>query len=339
MTAHSIEIRPSGVRFDCDEETSLLDAATQAGLAVPYGCRKGNCGTCKAQVLDGEVDFDPPSEYSLSQFERDQGITLLCSSYALGDVVLEVDGMDSETTTVANPPRNLKGEVLELTALTHDIRRVRLRLEETVEFRAGQFAQVNIVGTDVWRSYSMANVPSQSSEIEFLIKVLPHGEFSSRLVKLRSGDPIQLNCPHGAFSIRGRNRPLLLIGGGAGMAPLWSMLQDLAEQDDQRTIRFFYGARAERDLFYLEKIASLGARLRDFRFISGLSNPEPGDDIAIHHTGMISDLVRDQLGAEISAHDAYLCGPPAMIDATIPFLAGSGLKENKSIFFDKFTQS
>jgi propane monooxygenase reductase subunit len=228
---------------------------------------------------------------------------------------------------------------LELTALTHDIRRVRLGLDETVEFRAGQFAQVNIVGTDIWRSYSMANVPSRSSEIEFLIKVLPDGEFSSRLVELRSGAPIQLNAPHGAFYIRSRNRPLLLVGGGAGMAPLWSMLQDLAERDDQRAIRFFYGARAERDLFYLENIASLGTQLRDFRFISGLSNPESGDNVAAHHTGMISDVVRRQLGADLSTHDAYLCGPPAMIDATIPLLVGFGLKENKSIFFDKFTQS
>src|SRR5437899_2696560 len=122
MQIHSVEVVPAGLEFKCDEETPILVAANRAGLVLPYGCRKGNCGTCKAQVLSGEVDLEVESTYSLSQFEQDQGFTLLCSAYALSDLVLELD-VDVEELTAPSSVADFDGEVLEVSELTHDIRR------------------------------------------------------------------------------------------------------------------------------------------------------------------------------------------------------------------------
>jgi propane monooxygenase reductase subunit len=308
-------------------------------LSLPYGCRKGNCGTCKAQVLEGEVDLEIESAYTLSDFERDQGFTLLCSAYALEDATVEMEGLDaSELEEMLAPPATFMAQVLEVTELTRDIRRLRLALDGPLPFRSGQFAQVGVPTGEVRRSYSMANPASRPDELEFMIKVIPGGVFSGVLEELSGGDQLEIHGPHGSFWIRDHGRPLLMVGGGAGMAPLWSMLQDLAEKDDPRPIRFFYGARTPDDLFHLEEIAKLGDQLRDFAFVPALSHVEP-PDAGGHACGLITDVVERTIGAEISDHDAYLCGPPPMIDAALELLDRYGLEERKSIYYDKFTAS
>jgi propane monooxygenase reductase subunit len=333
----TIELVPGGLKFQCDEDTKLLDAAVQAGLGLPYGCRKGNCGTCKVQVLDGEVDLDIPSTYSLSQWEQDRGVTLLCSAYAISDLVLEVDGLDMDIVANAIPPREIAGEVSAIEPLTHDIRLLRIALAEPMEFRAGQFAQVRAPGTDVWRSYSMANPPGRPDEAEFMIKTIPGGAFSSRLDALQLGQPIALNGPHGDFAVRNNSRPLLLVAGGAGMAPMWSMLQDLAHHQDRRPITYFYGARTPADLFHLEELTAIQGEL-DLRVVVALS--DVADDATDgHRAGLVTDVVRQDLGRAAADHDAYLCGPPPMIDASLTLLEAYGLEQRRSIFFDKFSAS
>jgi propane monooxygenase reductase subunit len=333
----SIELVPGGLKFECDEDTKLLDAAVKAGLGLPYGCRKGNCGTCKVQVLDGEVDLDIPSSYSLSQYEQDRGVTLLCSAYAMSDLVLEVEGLDIDLAKSAIPPREIAGEVAAIEPLTHDIRLLRIALAEPMEFRAGQFAQVRAPGTDVWRSYSMANPPGRSHEAEFMIKVIPGGAFSSCLETLQVGQPIALNGPHGDFALRDNGRPLLMVAGGAGMAPMWSMLQDLAQRQDPRPITYFYGARTPDDVFHLEQLAEIQTQL-DLRVVVALSDVAE-TAVAGHRTGLVTEVLRDEMGRAAADRDAYLCGPPPMIDASLTLLEAYGLAQRRSIFFDKFSAS
>ncbi|HEY4410817.1 MAG TPA: FAD-binding oxidoreductase [Acidimicrobiia bacterium] len=335
---HEITVLPANITVKCSEEETILDAAIRAGFGLPYGCRKGHCSTCKAQVLDGEVDLEVDSIFSLSDFERDQGFTLLCSAYPLSDATVEIEGLDTADLDAVVPPVDHGAEVVAVTRLTHDIRGLRLALEEPLEFRAGQFAQLGIPGTDVRRSYSMANPPSQPRQLEFMIKLVPGGAFSGHLDRLRPGDRLEVNGPHGSFFVRDGDRPLLLVGGGAGMAPLWSMLQDLAERGDHRPVRFFYGARTPGDLFHRDAVAATGAGLADFRFVTALSDAGPGNATG-HDRGLVTDVVERHLGAGIAGHDAYLCGPPPMIDAALALLEGHGLAERVSIHYDKFTAS
>jgi propane monooxygenase reductase component len=334
---HSVTIQPAGVTFECSEEETILDAAVRRGFALPYGCKKGHCGTCKAQVLDGEVDLEIDSIYTLSDFERQMGFTLLCSAYALGDATVEMEGLDGSELEVV-PARDFVGKVVEVRRLTPDIRGLTLELDDELEFRTGQFAHLGVPGTEASRCYSMANPASERRRLEFMIKVIPGGLFSTSLESMAGGEKLAVNGPHGSFWVRDHDRPLLMIGGGAGMAPLWGMVQDLAERGDTRPVRFFYGARTPEDLFHLDEIATAGERLADFDFVPALSHVDP-DGAGGHQCGLVTDVVERVLGRDIRHHDAYLCGPPPMIDAALAVLDGYGLEVHQSIFYDKFSAS
>lgn len=338
MNSHSITLLPADLRFECGEDETILSAALRHGCCLPYGCRKGNCGTCKAQVLEGEVDFVGQSTYALSEFERAQGFTLLCSAYPVADVAVEMEGLDLDELDGMDAPTECPGSVLGVVPLTHDIWQLRLQMSHQVAFRAGQFAEISIPDSDAWRSYSMSSPPSETGRMDFMIKLLPDGAFSSRVPLLEPGQAIRLRVPHGSFWVRDHGRPLLLIGGGAGMAPLWSMLQDLAERRDQRSIRFFYGARTLGDLFHVDAIGEVGRRLADFEFTPALSHAVSVNAEGLR-CGLVTDVVEQTLGRDIRAYDAYLCGPPAMIDAAVSMLGAYGLEERRSIFYDKFTAS
>lgn len=336
---YKITVLPAGVSFECSADETILEAATRRGLALPYGCRKGNCGTCKAQLLEGEVDLETESAYSLSDFERDQGLTLLCSAYPLCDTTVEMEGLDaSELEEDLPPPVDFLGQVIAVEPLTHDIYSLELALDRPLAFRAGMFAQVNVPGTDCWRSYSMANPPSQPDQLSFILKIVPGGLFSQYIPSITAGEKLRLRAPFGSFWIRDHNRPLLMIGGGAGMAPLLSMLEQLAEAQDQRQVRFFYGARTLADLFYLDRIHGFGDRLRDFEFVSSLSHAGEGEPGG-HEFGLVTDVVDRRIGSEVQHYDAYLCGPPPMIDAALRLLEECGLRERANIYYDKFAAS
>ena len=158
------------------------------------------------------------------------------------------------------------------------------------------------------------------------------------MVACRVGQRLTVRGPYGTcFRREQRTGPMLLIGGGSGMSPLWSILWDQLESGEKRPIRFFYGARTPRDLFYLEEFAALTARLPDFRFIPALSHAEP-DDAWTAETGFIHDVVDRALRAEAlgGEMDVYSCGPPSMVDAVLPILQMSGLQPGQ-IYTDKFT--
>ncbi|MGH8998985.1 MAG: NADH:ubiquinone reductase (Na(+)-transporting) subunit F [Acidimicrobiia bacterium] len=335
---HEITVLPANLTVKCSEDETILDAAIRSGFALPYGCRKGHCSTCKAQVLDGEVDLEVDSIFSLSDFEREQGFTLLCSAYPVSDATIEIEGLEAEEVDGVIPAADHDAVVTGIRPLTHDIRWLQVETGTDVEFRAGQFAQLSVRGTDVWRSYSMANPSSERRRHEFMIKLVPGGQFSARLEGMEPGQALTLNGPHGTFWVRDRDRPLLMVGGGAGMAPLWGMLRDLAERGDPRPVRFFYGARTAADLFHLDEIAALAQQLADFRFVSALSDVA-ADGAGGHEPGLVTDVVDRHLGRGIADHDAYLCGPPPMIDAALELLAAYGLEERRHIHYDKFTAS
>jgi propane monooxygenase reductase subunit len=339
MTAvHTVTVLPAEISFECSEEETVLQAAIRRGFALPYGCRKGHCGTCKAQVLEGDVDLDVEVTHALTSFEHDQGMTLLCSAFAYSDSTIEMEGLDASELADATEVRDVPATVVAVERLTHDIRRLAVALDGELPFRAGQFAELNPAGSDIWRSYSMATPPSAAGRVEFMIKTIPGGAFSTQLEATGTGDRFTVRGPLGSFWVRDHDRPLLLVGGGAGMAPLWSILQDLAETGDSRPVRFFYGARTADDLFQLEAIAGVGKELADFEFIPALSDAPAGREGPFDR-GLITDVLHARLGRGIAEYDAYLCGPPPMIDAALELLETFGLEERRSIFYDKFTAS
>jgi propane monooxygenase reductase subunit len=206
-----------------------------------------------------------------------------------------------------------------------------------MNFIPGQYAELYIPGTEVHRAYSMANTPASDERAEFIIKVYPGGRFSGLLDgELKVGDKMKMRVPYGVFSLREKSDgDIIFVGGGSGMAPIWSILNHMAEKGIERKATYYYGARTEKDLFYLEEAKELAERLpAEFRFVPALSEP---DDDWDGETGLITDVVT-RLEGDLSGTEAYLAGPPPMIDAAIPVLMRLGVDE-KDIFYDKFTST
>src|SRR6202042_2509894 len=223
-------------------------------------------------------------------------------------------------------------------AVTRDMRHLVLRLLEPAEikFFPGQYMDIAIPGTDTTRSFSMANTSSRESGLlEFIIKVYPDGVFSRFLAeRLAEGDRLDLSGPFGVFTLREGENDLIFVGGGAGMAPILSLLRTLAERGIQRKATFFYGARAKRDLCFEAELRALEEKLPGFRYIPALSEPDI-DDQWEGETGLITDVVRRHASDLTGAH-AYVCGPPPMVEAALPLLGQLGVEE-KRIYYDKFT--
>lgn len=160
---------------------------------------------------------------------------------------------------------------------------------------------------------------------------------------MKVGDPLSLTGPYGSFTIKdGHVLPIVCIGGGAGMAPILSLLRHLSESANTRPVHFYYGARTARDLFYLNEILELGTHLKDFRFVACLSEVVdqslPGSELPDSVTveeGNVTDVV-DRSESELGKSEVYLCGPPPMVDAALALLDANGVPKDQ-VFYDKFT--
>ncbi len=334
--AYTVTLDPFDKQFTCEDNETILAAGLRQGVSLRYGCKHGGCGSCKALIVEGEVDQSEASSFALMDFEREQGYALLCSAYPLSDIVIDVSDYEEEELLAAAPIRDYQAEVERIVTLTHDICGLQLRLVEpaTIVFKAGQYVDLLVPGTTEWRSYSMANPPSRGGEIELMIKLMPGGLFSTYITeRLKVGDRLTVQGPYGNFYLRDNGRPALFIAGGSGMAPMLSILRDMAERRDPRAVTYFYGARSRRDLFQLDELSAYEQRLPHFRFVPALSEPLP-TDAWDGEVGLITEVVRRHT-PDVCHLEAYLCGPAAMIDAAIALLTESGMNES-DIFYDKF---
>lgn len=337
---HTVRLEPVGIEIDVDEDETILDGAFRQGLMLMHGCKEGQCGACKSFVVEGEVDLDRYSTFALPDYEEQEGWTLLCRAHALSDLEIELVNYDEEILRSGVPLQTLTTRVEAVEPLTHDIRRLVLGLVEPAEmaFHPGQYVDIEIPGADgAHRSFSMANTPSDSGRLEFMVKLYPGGRFSGLLAdgRLSAGDELSVRGPYGVFTLReGSTRPLLFIGGGAGMAPILSLLRALAEQGSSRPVVYYYGARREVDLFHLDELRALTASLPAVRFVPALSDAD-ADGSWTGERGLITDVV-DRCERNVGEMDAYLCGPPPMVDAAIALLSRRGAPESH-IYFDKFT--
>jgi propane monooxygenase reductase subunit len=330
----NVRLEPVGIEFEVDEDETILRGAFRQGLMLMHGCKEGQCAACKSFLLDGEVDLEKYSTFALNDFEKEEGWTLLCRAHAETDLEVELINYDEDVLRSGVALQTVTMKVDTIEELTSDIRRLVLSGDEHIEFKPGQYADITIPGTDDVRSFSMANLPG--GELEFMIKLYPDGKFSGLLAngELSEGDEVEVTGPFGVFTLRQSERPLLFVGGGAGMAPILSLLRSMVEKGVDRKAIYYYGARTEADLFHLEELAELAQQLPNFTFVPALSHL---DDAAEWDgaRGMITDVVSDA-EKELGEVDAYLCGPPPMVDAAIEMLDANGVPENR-VYYDKFT--
>jgi propane monooxygenase reductase component len=337
---HVVRFEPVGIEIEIDEEQTVLRAAFDQGLMLMHGCKEGQCSACKSFLLDGDdVELDKYSTFALPDFEREEGFTLLCRAHVYEDVTIELLNYDEEMIRSGLPVQDVVAEVVANDPVTHDMRHLVLRLVDTDDFKffPGQYADITVPGTDEVRSFSMANTSArESGQLEFIIKIYPDGLFSDYLdKKLKVGDQLKVTGPFGVFMLRDApDADLIFVGGGAGMAPILSLLRSMAERGIDRKAVYYYGARRRGDLCFEDELRSLEQVLPSFRYVPALSEELSGEEWE-GETGLITDVVARSEPGLAKAH-AYVCGPPPMVEAAVPLLTRLGVPE-KHVYWDKFT--
>ncbi len=320
---YTVRVRRLAEALDVALGETILAAALRAGLPYPHGCRSGNCGACKSELIAGEVEMSPYSEYALSAAERDGGLILACRAVPWSDC--DVRPLDAEEA-VAHPLRKMTCRVTGLADLTHDIKRVRLAVAEggPFTFSAGQYASLGFAGLPM-RDYSMANRPDEAT-LEFHIRLVEGGAVTPHVrERLAVGDPVRVEGPFGTSYLRDTHTgPILALAGGSGLAPIKAIVATALAAGKRQPIALYLGVRAERDLYGEAELAALAAAHGNFRFIPVLSAP---DCTTRRRTGFLADVVRaDLAGADLDGMKAYLAGPPIMVETALAALTGLGLR-------------
>lgn len=310
---------------------NLLSYFAQNKIFVPSACGgKATCGYCKVEVLSGGGHILPTEEIFIKREDRLKGIRLSCQVKVKNDIEVLI----SEDLLQA---KEYKTRILEITDLTGDIKHLLIKLEEPdeINFKAGQYVQFRIPETDEFRAYSVASPPSKKNEIELIVRRIPGGMCSSYIHEILDiHDEIIITGPYGDFYLReDSQREIACIGGGCGMAPIRSILLHLKEKGMPRKIAYFFGARSKNDLFYTQELQDLEKEYSNFKYIPVLSEPKP-DDKWTGETGFVTQAVERHMHSNGNT-EAYLCGPPPMIDAALKVLVKKGVKE-VHIYYDKF---
>jgi propane monooxygenase reductase subunit len=336
---HRVRFEPVGVEIEVDEDQTILRAAAEQGVMLMHGCKEGQCASCKSFILEGDdVEHDRYSTFALPDYEKEEGYTLLCRAHAYEDLTIELLNYDEEMIRSGLPIQQARVEVVANDNVTHDLRHLVVRLVEptSLRFFPGQYVDFAVPGTAATRSFSMANTASgPDGLLEFVIRIYPGGLFSHFLdTEVAVGDQLEVTGPFGVFTLRDNpGAPIVFLGGGAGMAPILSLLRSMADRGIQRRATFYYGARRRRDLCFEKELAELAETMPDFTYVPALS--EPDGETWAGETGLITDVVR-RLEKDMAGADAYVCGPPPMVEAALALLPALGVADRR-IFYDKFT--
>ncbi|MES2939833.1 MAG: 2Fe-2S iron-sulfur cluster-binding protein [Pseudomonadota bacterium] len=320
---HTIHAEDAASPFTADGAQPVLVQALQAGVALPSGCLAGGCGSCRAQVLEGDYTLgDTPA---LTQAERDAGQVLLCRTFARGDLRLRL---------LENAPQPQHAALIEdIGYPADDVAVLRLRmLGEPLAFRAGQFVRLCLKDGTA-RNYSIASADDRQGSIELHVRHVPQGACSSRFfgeARIRPGMKIRLQGPLGGFTLRPGEGPRVFLATGTGYAPVRAMLLALRREGAAPRTTFYWGGQRMRDLYAAEEATAL-LRAIGGNFVPVLAaEARPGV-----RSGFLQDAVlRDH--ADLRAAQVYACGHPAMVEAAARALCTQAGLPLASFFADAF---
>jgi NAD(P)H-flavin reductase/ferredoxin len=316
----------SSVEVRADE--TLLAAARRNGVSLASDCEVGDCQTCLARIVAGKAQYDESVSISLNDEEIAAGEVLTCVASAEEDITVRLPYERGHLL----PPKPFAMKVRAVTRLCESVVRLTARAagRTPLVFLPGQYVNLRIPGTDQWRSYSMANAPSDAGfDQEFLVRLLEDGVMSKYLAdRAMAGDVIEARGPFGTFYLRESTRPVLMIAGGTGLAPMVAMLRSMVAKKRTRAVTLCFGVTRPADLFYLDELEALRGLLPSLDLRIAIMHGDAGG----HVSGVATDLV---LQEDVSGRDLYLCGPPAMTDRARAIVAAQGA-DPSSIFVERF---
>ncbi|MCP4285507.1 MAG: CDP-6-deoxy-delta-3,4-glucoseen reductase [Gammaproteobacteria bacterium] len=315
----TIKIEPSGHEFNTNAGESLLEAAERQGIALPYGCRNGLCGSCAGELISGSVDY--PSGIQESMDGQPEEHCLPCQANAASDIVLRIHEVEDDQEVEVH---RITCTVTRKTRLATDVMQVFLAppTEERIQYRAGQYLDF-ILEDGRRRAFSIANPPHDDATIELHIRHVPGGEFTDFVFdQMQQGDSQQIEAPLGGFYLReDSKRPIIMMAGGTGFAPLKGIIEHAFHIGIERPIHLFWGARAEPDIYLSDLPAKWAAERDNFQFTPVLSEPEPDWK---GRTGWVHEAVLEDY-ANMAMFELYMSGPPPMIFAGKHAFTAAGL--------------
>jgi methane monooxygenase component C len=331
-------------RFSCSSEDSILEAAEQAGITIPAVCRKGTCGSCRGRCSKGKYNLKFFAEGVLSAAARERDEVLLCQTFAEGELRIEVP-LDY-AHIVAGPPPEFRSEVVANEDCGGFVRRLRLQAlpdeAGTINssFDAGQYMDLEIPGTSTRRAYSIASSPNWTGEFEFMIRLREGGHFSTWLENgAKPGATLTCCGPKGRFTLRdGSLNPRRFVAGGTGIAPMLSMLRQMAEFQSPQESKLYFGLTNEDEIFAQAEIDAIDASLPNLDVHFCLWKPSPtwkgnaGSSVTAFKEDLAADLAKGV------TPDVYLCGPPGMVAASVAAIEELGLP-HENVFSERFVAS
>lgn len=314
---------------------NLLSMLTAEKIFIPSACGgRGTCGLCKVKVLEGAGPILPTEEPYLDKKERESNIRLSCQIKVKKDLRIEIP---RELFAI----REYVTRCVKIEDLTHDTKLFRLQLIEpaTMDYIPGQYVQVltpvyEKSPVEVYRAYSIASDPAEKGVIDLIIRLVPNGICTTYCFDyLKEGDELKINGPYGSFHLSETDAPIVFIAGGSGMAPIRCILHDMKNTASKREAVYYFGANKVKEMFMVEEMRRFESELASFRFVPVIAAPDPDEEWA-GETGLVTQAVQRGVKNGPIA-EAYLCGSPGMIDASIKVLNDLGVT-NDRVFFDKF---
>lgn len=320
-------------RFAVGDNETVLEGARRAGLALPYSCLSGVCGSCKAHLLEGRCHYPRHPPMALSASEQARGAVLLCQAVPQTDLRIAA----REVVSVEDMPcRRVELEVRDKRLLAADVAALVLAVRDDKPLRwlPGQYLDI-LLADGRRRAFSIANAPNASGTVELHVRHVAGGGFTSRVFdQLEPGDRLEAEGPLGTFVPReDSERPMLLVAGGTGFAPIKAIVEHFLALGTARPMHLYWGARSAADL-YLKRLPEQWARDNPgFRFQPVVSDPENARQAGVR-AGLIHEAVLEDQPS-LAGFDVYLCGPPALIDAGRHAFVDADLPEEQ-LYYDSF---
>lgn len=333
--SHRVEIIPSQKHFECEEGETILNAALRSDVILPYGCKDGACGSCKADLVEGKVDYGAYQARALTDEERVRGKVLTCCAKPLTPVTVKVRELSGLGDI---PMKKMPCRVITIQKPTSDVAVLTIQLpaNEVLQFKAGQYIEF-LLRDGARRAYSLANPPSQEGAVELHIRHMPGGRFTDHVFgAMKEREILRMEGPLGTFFLReDTNKPVVLLASGTGFAPMKSLLEDAFVRKLERNFILYWGGRTRADLYLADLASRWGNEHPNFKFVPVLS--EPSENCHWEgRTGFVHKAVMEDF-PDLSAHQVYACGVPVMVDsARQDFINQCALPEQE-FFADTFT--
>jgi CDP-4-dehydro-6-deoxyglucose reductase, E3 len=334
----SVTLKPSEKHFILSADEYILQSALKQNIVLPYGCKDGACGSCKARVVSGSVEQGPHSSGALRQEEKDKGYALLCCAKPRSDLVIEARVLAAMGDI---PIKKMPCRVASMERVAPDVMVLKLQLpaSEKLNYLAGQYIEI-IMRDGTRRQYSMGSAPHLAEQVELHVRHMPGGKFTDGLFgvttpAIKERDILRFEGPMGTFCLQeDSTKPIVFLASGTGFAPIKAVIEHALEKAVTRKMSLYWGGRRPQDLYMHKLCLEWAANHTGFNYIPVVSDGLPEDAWA-GRSGFVHKAVMADF-PDLSEHQVYACGAPIVVDsAQKDFVEACGLPLEE-FFADSF---